>query len=403
MANVQLYDYQREALSHMKKGCILNGGVGSGKSITSLVYYVKSQRGDAENNRKMMNPVDLYIITTAKKRNDKEWDLELIPFGLSKDPELNMYQNKVVIDSWQNLTKYADVRDSFFIFDEDKLTGNGVWVKTFLKLAKANHWIILSATPGDTWMDYYPVFRANGFFKTKRQFEEDHVVYNPRVKFPQVERYLNEGRLNRLRNSVLVEMSDQRVTIRHDEDIYVDYDKTAFRDMYRYRCDPTTCVPYETAAAFCYGLRKLVNSDRSRIEEVEKIVYTHPRVIIFYNYTYELELLKSINYREGTVVAEYNGQKHESVPKTSSWVYLVQYTAGCEGWNCTSTDTIIFYSQTYSYKVLEQAKGRIDRINTPYRDLYYYHLKSRAKIDLAIARAIRDKKQFNESRFYRGK
>lgn len=403
MANIHLFDYQKDAMSRMKKGCILNGGVGSGKSITSLAYYVRTQGGDSETGRKMSHPVDLYIITTAKKRNDLEWDRELIPFGLNKDPNLSMYTNKVVIDSWQNIKKYADVRDSFFIFDEDKLTGNGVWVKTFLNLAKTNHWIILSATPGDTWMDYYPVFRANGFFKTKREFENDHVVYNYRVKFPQVDRYVNEGRLQRLRSSILVEMEDQRTTVRHDIDVYTDYDKLIFKQMYRDRCDPQTCVPYETAAAFCYGLRKLVNSDRSRIEAVKRIVYDTPRVIIFYNYTYELELLKSINYRAGTVVAEYNGRKHEPIPNTSSWVYLVQYTAGCEGWNCTLTDTMIFYSQTYSYKVLEQAKGRIDRINTPYTNLYYYHLKSRAKIDVAISRALRDKKQFNESRFYRGK
>lgn len=411
MAKVTLYAYQRDALSRMKNGCILNGNVGSGKSITSLAYYYRTQGGDIERCIKMHNPVDLYIITTAKKRNDLEWDKELIPFGLNKDPELNMFNNKVVIDSWQNITKYVDVNGAFFIFDEDKLTGKGVWVKTFFKIAKRNKWIVLSATPGDTWMDYYPIFRANGFFSTKREFEEHHVVYNPRVKFPDVDRYLNEGKLIRLRNSITVEMEDQRTTIRHNEDIYVNYDKLTYRFIHEHRADPSTmkdhdprtCVPYETAAAYCYALRKLVNSDKSRIDAVAKIIYEHPRVIIFYNYTYELELLKSIPLRSDTAVAEYNGMKHQPVPNTACWVYFVQYTAGCEGWNCIATDTIVFYSQTYSYKVMEQAQGRIDRINTPYTDLYYYHLKSRSKIDLAISRALRDKKRFNESSFYRGK
>ena len=108
-----------------------------------------------------------------------------------------------------------------------------------------------------------------------------------------------------------------------------------------------------------------------------------------------LDMAKRNNYN----IAEWNGHNHEDIPKTSTWVYIVQYTAGAEGWNCIETDTIIFYSQNYSYKVITQSAGRIDRLNTPFTDLNYYHLYSMSPIDLAIKKAFDCKKDFNEKRF----
>ena len=166
MSKPFLYDYQMDAVKKMRNGCILNGGVGSGKSRTGLYYYFKEQGGSMDPDYiPMKNPRDLYIITTAMKRDSLEWEVELTPYLLSKNPEVNYYRNKVVIDSWNNIKKYKDIYGAFFIFDEDRVTGKGAWVKTFLNIARKNQWIILSATPGDTWEQYIPVFMANGVHK----------------------------------------------------------------------------------------------------------------------------------------------------------------------------------------------------------------------------------------------
>lgn len=394
--------YQIEAVEKMKNGCILCGGVGSGKSRTALAYYYKEHGGNIYTDAAilMKNPKDLYIITTARKRDTLEWEGEMLPFLLSTKPERNsIYRNKVVVDSWNNIGKYKDVKDSFFIFDEQRVVGSGAWVKSFLKIAKTNDWILLSATPGDTWMDYVPVFLANGFFKNRTEFNREHVIYSRFAKFPKVDRYIGTGKLLRLRNEILVDMDFKRETIAHHEDVYVDYDILKYKEVTKTRWDPYKNEPIINAAGLCYIWRKLVNSDESRQRALLEIFERHPKMIVFYNFDYELEILRGLYYGDDVQVAEWNGHKHDSVPKGKRWVYLVQYTAGAEGWNCISTDTTVFYSQNYSYKIMQQSAGRIDRLNTPFRDLYYFHLKSRSGIDLAIAKALKEKKNFNEGKF----
>lgn len=402
MSGIGLYDFQLEAVKKMHNGCILCGDVGSGKSRTSIAYYCLQQNrgGDTIVYWKMPPKIeDLYIITTARKRDTFEWDSELANFRMSTNPENDAFKHSVVIDSWNNIQKYKDIKGAFFIFDEQRVVGRGEWVKSFLKIAKANHWILLSATPGDKWEDYIPVFVANGFYKNRTEFSNEHIIWDPRVSFPKIRGYLNTNRLIRLRDRVLVQMDDQRTTIPHHEDVFVTYDIAAYRDLTRTRWNPWLEKPIETASELCYAWRKVVNSDDSRQIAVLEILEDHPKAIIFYNFDYELEILRGIGYEEGTEIAEWNGHKHDALPTGNKWVYLVQYTAGCEGWNCVTTDTIIFFSQNYSYKVQHQAEGRINRLNTPYQDLYYYHLRSRSGIDLAIHRALMDKKTFNEGAF----
>ena len=402
---MELRDYQLEAIGKMKNGCILNGGVGSGKSLTSLSYYYLQNGGSLEflsgkDYIPMPNPPkDLYIITTARKRDTFEWEGEMSHFLLSTHEELNKYDNKVIVDSWNNIQKYKDVEDTFFIFDEQRVVGSGAWVKAFLKIAKQNQWILLSATPGDTWSDYIPVFIANGFYKNKTEFMREHAVFSRFSKYPKIEKYIGTGRLIRQRREILVDMKFERETVQHHYDIYVTYDNKLYKDVMKRRWDIWNDEPIINASGLCYALRKIVNSHESRSTKLLELFETHQKMIVFYNFDYELEILKSLYFGEGVIVAEWNGHKHEPTPTGNQWVYLVQYTAGAEGWNCITTDTIVFYSLNYSYKIMHQSAGRIDRLNTPYKDLHYYYLKSRSGIDLAIERALNDKRKFNESSF----
>lgn len=402
MADISLRDYQLDAVNRIKNGCILCGGVGSGKSRTALAYYYKQNGGvlNSKKYKKMDDPKDLYIITTARKRDTKEWEGELAPFLLSTHTETNLYSNKVIVDSWNNIQKYITVKNAFFIFDEQRVVGSGAWVKAFLKITKSNEWILLSATPGDTWEDYIPVFIANGFYRNRTEFKENHMVIRwINGKYPKIDRYLNTKKLKQLRDSILVEMDFKRPTIPHHEDIYVEYDHVKYKEVSKRRWNPYKNEPVLNISELCYIWRKIVNSDESRQQALLKLFDKHPRIIIFYNFDYELEILSKLNYGKDVDIAEWNGHKHEPIPKTNRWIYLVQYNAGAEGWNCVSTDTVVFYSQNYSYKIMKQSAGRIDRLNTPFTDLYYYHLKSRAAIDVAISRALREKKNFNESRY----
>ena len=399
-----LYDYQMDAVNNMRNGCILNGGVGSGKSRTALYYYFKEQGGSFDPDYKPMRakpkPKDLYIITTARKRDTLEWEGELTHFLMSThEDQTKRYGNKIIVDSWNNIKKYADVTNSFFIFDEQRVVGYGAWTKAFLKIARHNDWILLSATPGDTWSDYIPVFIANGFYRNKSEFCREHVVYSRFTKYPQIEKYINTGRLLHLRNSILIDMDFSRKTVAHHEDVYVNYNISKYKDAIRTRWDPYRDEPIQQASGLCYVLRRIVNESEYRLAALLELLEKCPRAIIFYNFDYELDILLNLHLGDDVAVAQWNGHKHQPVPDTDKWVYLVQYTAGAEGWNCIKTDTIIFFSQNYSYKIMAQSSGRIDRLNTPYTDLYYYHLKSRSGIDLAISKALSQKKQFNETKW----
>ena len=389
--SVQLDGNQLLALEQLKSGSILCGGVGSGKSRTSLAYFTVKECKGGLNGEQMQEPKNLYIITTAKKRDSKEWEDEFPPFPFD--------EIDICIDSWNNIGKYADVKDSFFIFDEQRLVGSGAWVKAFLKISKSNRWILLSATPGDTWMDYIPVFIANGFYKNRTEFIRRHVVYSRFAKFPKVDHYVETGRLLRLRKSILVNMKYLKPTQQHHFQITVGYDREKYKFVTKERWDIFKDEPLRDMSALCYLLRRIVNSDPQRVDAVRRLIADHPRVIIFYNFDYELEILRNLGEELGMSTAEWNGHRHQPIPDGSSWIYLVQYTAGAEGWNCTSTNVIIFYSQNYSYKNAVQAAGRIDRRNTPYTDLYYYHLRSNSSIDVAIYQALSRKKNFNERGF----
>ncbi len=398
---VLLYPHQRKAIEKLRSGSILCGGVGTGKSITSLAYYYIFECGGEIDEHgeltAMKQPKDLVIITTARKRDTHEWDDELARFHLSSMPMFNCHPVRVAIESWNNIHHFESGWDgAFFIFDEQRVVGSGAWVKSFLKIAKKNHWILLSATPGDTWMDYIPVFIANGFYKNRTEFLRRHAIYNRYSQFPKVDRYVECGHLERLRRKITVVMDFQKKTIPHYISIPAEYDRESYKHIWKDRWNPYENAPVKNISELCYTVRRLVNSDLSRISAVERLWEKHPKLIVFYNFDYELEELLSLN---GGEIAQWNGHCHEPIPRSDRWLYLVQYAAGAEGWNCVETDAIIFFSQSYSHRMTTQAAGRIDRLNTPFTDLYYYSIRSTAPIDLAIARALKQKKNFSESAF----
>jgi len=506
MKEVPLYPHQRKAVDELQNGNILVGDVGTGKSRTVAAYYAEKE-----------SPRDVYVITTAKKRDSLDWLAEFVAFGVGTSRDATL-RGVLTVDSWNNIGRYVDVKDAFFVFDEQRLVGSGSWTKSFYKIARANRWVLLSATPGDTWMDYIPVFVANGFYKNKTAFVDEHVVWMPRVKFPKVQRYLSTGKLVRLRNQILVDMPFTRTTTRKLTWKNVEFDQEALTTVVKKRWNVFEDKPLRDVAELFRVSRKVVNSDPTRLLSVRTLMEKHPRLIVFYNFDYELEQLRTLTSenqislgassgrtdtaqqrengsdqtlnlrsldqgvaaqdvepsdssrsmsktRSGTstitrsneiqrlqdsiqrdrnlssnlassgksgvmttlsqsvgstcvakssqsssplpgissdvVLAEWNGHKHDSVPTSERWVYLVQYAAGSEGWNCITTDAMVFYSLTYSYKNWHQAFGRIDRLNTPYSTLYYYALVSKSWIDLAIRKSLSAKKSFNESSFGR--
>jgi hypothetical protein len=399
---VDLKPHQSKALKELKNGSVLRGDVGSGKSHTALMYYYNKVCGGVPPMphvayRPMSRPKDVYIITTVKNRDTLEWEQKGADFGLGR--ESNQDGVQMHVDSWNNIAQYSDVTDAFFIFDEQRLVGSGPWVKAFLQIVKNNEWILLSGTPGDTWSDYIAIFLAHGHYKNRTEFLREHAVYSRFTQFPKIEKYIHTRRLEQLRDSVLVEMPFERHTIRHVELTVVDYDQELFERATKQRWHVFEDRPLRDAGELQVVMRKIVNSDPSRAGELMKKLEKHPKLIVFYNFNYELDMLRTVANTLNYPVAEWNGHKHEAIPKTDKWLYLVQYTAGAEGWNCVETDAMVFWSLNYSWKINEQSRGRIDRMNTPFQDLYYYVFRSMSQVDIHIWKSIMTKEDFNMNRY----
>lgn len=397
---------QIQAVRQLQNGSILAGGVGSGKTLTSLAWYLTSvcnaasfEKGGSLAKKKVKGSPTLYVITTAKKRDSLEWEEEAARLGLSTDPACSFTGSSIVVDSWNNIGKYSDREHAVFFFDEQRASGSGRWVKEFLKITRKNTWLLLSATPGDVWMDYLPVFMAHGFFRTRTEFMEDHVIFDRFAKYPKVKRYIGEAKLQRLRRSILVEMRVERHTTRERESVYCDYDRDLYKWVVKNRIDPWTEEPLRDAGGVCRILRKVVSDNDWRSEQAKRILSSNERVIVFYNYNYELDRILAVAESLGLPTAQWNGHRHDAIPAEPRWVYICQYTSAAEGWNCTSTDTVLFWSLNYSWRVTEQCEGRIDRLNTPYSRLKYYFLESHSSIDEAVRRSLSSKKVFNERAF----
>ena len=397
---------QIQAVRQLQNGSILAGGVGSGKTLTSLAWYLTSvcnaasfKKGGSLAKKKVKGSPTLYVITTAKKRDSLEWEEEAARLGLSTDPACSFTGSSIVVDSWNNIGKYSDREHAVFFFDEQRASGSGRWVKEFLKITRKNTWLLLSATPGDVWMDYLPVFMAHGFFRTRTEFMEDHVIFDRFAKYPKVKRYIGEAKLQRLRRSILVEMPVERHTTRERETVYCDYDRDLYKWVVKNRMDPWTEEPLRDAGGVCRILRKVVSDNDWRSEQAKCILSSNERVIVFYNYNYELDRILAVAESLGLPTAQWNGHRHDAIPAEPRWVYICQYTSAAEGWNCTSTDTVLFWSLNYSWRVTEQCEGRIDRLNTPYSRLKYYFLASHSSIDEAVRRSLSSKKVFNERAF----
>lgn len=373
-SKIELYPEQEEALDKLFSGAILLGDTGSGKTYTSLAYY-----------KKYWSAKDLYVITTARKRDDQDWEEESSNLGIKN----------IHVDSWNNIHKYKHVHQAFFIFDEQRVVGYGKWSKTFIAISKTNHWILLTATPGDRWIDYMPIFVANGYYRNKTDFVKQHVEYNPYVNFPQIKKYHNTGKLIKLRNHLTVPMVVRRHTTQHEHYIQVQSDLSLYKDIEKTRWNPYEDAPIANISEYMSVLRQTINKSQDRIDCAKFIISAFDKIIVFYNYNYELDILKSICEDLGYPYYQWNGHIHEEIPGTGDWVYLVQYNAGSEAWNCIETDTILFYSLNYSYKIIKQARGRIDRINTKYKDLHYYYLYSKCTLDESILKSVSSKKDFN--------
>lgn len=154
------------------------------------------------------------------------------------------------------------------------------------------------------------------------------------------------------------------------------------------------------------GMRRLSSSyNDEKIEAVEDLLNsTDDRVVVFYQFKNDFEVLNALCRKLGKPVVAVNGDRNDIRKAGNAYetkensVCLIQWQSGGYGLNLQKAHVGVFFSLTESYELYEQARGRIHRKGQE-NPVIYYNICAKGTIDEKIARALAAREDYDDKKF----
>lgn len=363
-----------------------------------------------------------YNLVICQKSKVNDWvthfqtyygdDYQVIKY--EQQPMDHIPSNSVIVVNYEKAWRRPELKklhDFTLMLDESsKIKNEKSHQSKFILGLKPDNVILLSGTPtGGKYEELWSQLHLLGWKIKKKVFLNQYTIqeWDDVLGHYKIVGYQHTERLiKKLHQYGAVFMKSNEVfDLPKQNDVYVkcrmtkDYQQFA-KDHYAIR-DGTEVVGDTAATAKLY-LRQFAGVwSPNKLQQVEDLITsTNDRLIIFYNFKAEYEILAALCKKLKRPVATMNGSLKDmsAYEKESNSVSLVQYQAGAMGLNLQKANKIIYFTLTDKSELFEQSKKRIHRIGQD-KPCFYYYLLTTGSIEWRMLDVLKMRRDYNDKLF----
>lgn len=300
------------------------------------------------------------------------------------------------------------------LLDESSLIQNEKAKRSkFIMSLNADHVILLSGSPtGGRYERLYSQLKLLGMKSSKTTFYNTFINYHfeeytPGVKTMVVDGYKNVDRFKSKMRELGCQFLKSEDVLDLPEQIFtslrVDQSKE-YKKFLKHRVvtvDGDELIGDNTFKRLLYERNLCGQYSKDKLRAFEDLVEsTDDRLIVFYNFTEELNRLMAIVMSLGRFCSVVNGFRKtlDNYEKYDNSITFIQYQAGAMGLNLQKANKIIYYSPPLSSELYEQSKKRTHRIGQE-QTCFYYNLIVRGSVEEKIYKVLAKRQDYTEKLF----
>lgn len=429
MKKTKLFEHQKEALEITKdqNHVAYYHDMGLGKTFTGAEKMV--QLGARVN-----------LIICQKSKID-DWRDHFVEHYKDDISAYDLTKKKQCDDFWENPCDFRyrvgiinyelafrrkellNLKDFTLMLDESSLIQNETAKRSkFILKMKPKNVILLSGTPtGGKYEKLWSQMKLLGWNIPKKMFFDHYVDYewDDSNGFPLmiIKGYKNEERLKRKMRSYGCHFLKTDEVFNLPEKVHQTINISTTKEYKKFRKDSIVLFddPYNVENAYqlvgdttltkmLYERQLCGQYNEEKIKAFSDLIEsTDDRLIVFYNFTAELETLKLSCEALGRPYSLVNGSVKDllAYEEKSDSVTFIQYQAGAMGLNLQKANKIVYFTPPLSSELFEQSKKRIHRIGQT-NTCFYYYLTCKNSIEEKIYATLKMRKDYTEALFEEG-